>query len=541
MQVFGIPRISGLDIVLASGYNGVVVKNLFCLSLLFIPGCVFLICSTVSLDAADSPPNIVYILADDLGYGDVTCNNPDSKIPTPNVDRLATEGMRFTDAHTPSAVCTPTRYGIMTGRYCWRTWLKHRVLDGYDAPLIEKERLTVPALLKQNGYRTGCVGKWHLGMQWTDKNGDLVPSIPLDKKKRPRNGWDVDHSVPVTGGPIDVGFDRYFGISASLNMSPFCFIDNDRPFCLPVFKQERISTEFISVDEGVRSPDFTITAVMPRLAGEAVHFIEEQKESGKPFFLYAPLTSPHLPLAPNTEYRGKSAAGEYGDFVVETDAFLGAILETLDRTGQAENTLVIFTSDNGGLYHWWEAKEADDREFYKIRGRGAYVKEFGHQGNAHLRGTKADIWEGGHRVPFVVRWPGKTPAGAVSNELIELTDLLATTAAIVGAELPNGAGEDSRNILPALLAEKPAKPVRDFAVHHSLWGVFAIRKGPWKMIPHRGSGGFTFPKELDVAKVGGPTGQLYNLQDDPSETVNLWEKHPEVVAQLKTLLEEVKR
>ncbi len=494
-----------------------------------------------SLLAAESLPNIVYVLADDLGYGDVKCNNPDSKIPTPNVDLLAAEGMRFTDAHTPSAVCTPTRYGIMTGRYCWRTWLTHRVLDGYDAPLIEKGRVTVPALLKQRGYQTACVGKWHLGMQWTDKDGNPVPSIPLEKKKRPRNGRDVDHSVPVRGGPIDVGFDRYFGISASLNMSPFCFIDDDRPFCLPTLDQERISTEFISVDEGVRSPDFTITAVMPRLAGEAVRFIERQEESGKPFFLYAPLTSPHLPLAPNTEYRGKSAAGEYGDFVVETDAFLGAVLEALDRTGQADNTLVIFTSDNGGLYHWWEAKETDDLKYYKIKSRGAYVKQFGHQGNAHLRGTKADIWEGGHRVPFVARWPGRTPAGAVSNELIELTDLLATTAAIVGADLPDGAGEDSRNILPALLAEKPVKPVRDFAVHHSLWGVFAIRQGPWKMIPHRGSGGFTFPKDIDVAKVGGPAGQLYNLQEDPSETKNLWGQNPEVIERLETLLEEIKR
>jgi len=521
------------------------VKNSFCSLRFLVPCFSWLLLSLIPLNAADPLPNIVYVLADDLGYGDVKCNNPDSKIPTPNVDRLASEGMRFTDAHTPSAVCTPTRYGIMTGRYCWRTWLKHRVLDGYDAPLIEKDRLTVPALLKQHGYRTACVGKWHLGMQWTDKNGDLVPSIPLDKKTRPRNGFDVDHSVPVKGGPIAVGFDRYFGISASLNMSPFCFIDDDRPYCLPVREQERIATEFISVDEGMRSPDFTITSVMPRLAGEAVRFIEKQaeerKKSGAPFFLYAPLTSPHLPLAPNTEYRGKSQAGEYGDFVVETDAFLGGILEALDRTGQAKDTLVIFTSDNGGLYHWWEPKEADDLKFSKLRSRGAYVKGFGHQGNAHLRGTKADIWEGGHRVPFVVRWPGKTPANAVSQELIELTDLLATTAAILGTEIPDGAGEDSRNMLPALLSVKAENPVRDFAIHHSLWGVFSVRQGPWKMIPHRGSGGFTFPKTIDVVKEGGPEGQLYNLAKDPSETRNLWEESPEVVTRLKNILAKVKK
>lgn len=519
-------------------------KIYFFWSRLLVLGLVVSVSCSREIRGAEPLPNIVYVLADDLGYGDVACNNPDSKIPTPHVDRLASEGMRFTDAHTPSAVCTPTRYGILTGRYCWRTWLKQRVLDGYDAPLIEKDRLTVPALLKKRGYQTACVGKWHLGMQWTDKSGKPVPSVPLAEKKRPRNGHDVDHSVPVTGGPLALGFDRYFGISASLNMSPFCFIENDRPYCLPVIEQERIATEFVSVDEGMRSPDFTIHAVMPRLSGEAIRFIEQQgtarKKSGSPFFLYAALTSPHLPLAPNTEYLGKSQAGEYGDFVVETDAFLGAVMGALERTGQAENTLLIFTSDNGGLYHWWDAKEADDLKYYKISKRGTYVKQFGHQGNAFLRGTKADIWDGGHRVPFIVRWPGKTPVGEVSHQLIELTDLLATVSEIIGDKLPQGAGEDSRNILPALLDATPDKPVREFSVHHSLWGVFAIRKGPWKMIPHRGSGGFTFPRELDPARVGGPEGQLYNLDDDPSETMNLWESQPETVKRLKALLKSVK-
>ena len=221
-------------------------------------------------------PNIVYILADDLGYGDVSCYNPESKIATPHVDRLSAEGMRFTDAHTPSAVCTPTRYGILTGRYAWRTRMKFRVLDGFDPPLIEAGRLTVPALLKQHGYATACVGKWHLGMQWTDKSGKPVPYIPVETKGRPRAGADVNFSRPVTGGPTARGFDSYFGISASLNMSPFCYIRNDRPVRLPVMHQSRISTEFISVDEGVRSPDFTIYGVMPRLAGEAVSWIEQQ-------------------------------------------------------------------------------------------------------------------------------------------------------------------------------------------------------------------------------------------------------------------------
>lgn len=504
---------------------------------ILVPALSAFLISTVA-NASPQHPNIVYILADDLGYGDVSCYNPESKIQTPHVDRLATEGMRFTDAHTPSAVCTPTRYGILTGRYSWRTRLKYRVLDGFDPPLIEPDQVTVPGFLREIGYDTACVGKWHLGMQWTDRIGNPLPAVSIDRRTPPRPGFDVDFNVPVKGGPTAVGFDHYFGISASLNMSPFCYMIDDRPFQLPTVKQERIRTEFIAVDEGLRSPDFTIAGVMPRLTGEAVRFIEEQgaESPDRPFFLYAPLTSPHLPVIPNVEFRGTSEAGDYGDFVVETDAFVGAILEALDRTELADNTLVIFTSDNGGLYHWWEPKEADDVKSYRLSARAQLMKDFGHQGNSHLRGTKADIWEGGHRVPFIVRWPGFTPEGTQSNELIELTDLLATCAAITGNTLPDGAGSDSVNILPAFEKAKPALPVRDFAVHHSLWGAFGIRKGPWKMIPHRGSGGFTFPKNIDLEKAGGPPGQLYNLDRDPSETKNLWKSEPEVVAELQELL-----
>ncbi len=506
-------------------------------------GFLIIACCTGQANARQTAfPNIVYILADDLGFGDVSCYNNASQIKTPHVDRLASEGMRFTDAHTPSAVCTPTRYGILTGRYAWRTRLKYRVLDGFDPPLIDPRQLTAPALLKQHGYHTACVGKWHLGMQWMDRDGRPLPAMSIDRKTRPRTGDNVDFSQPVTGGPTHRGFDSFFGISASLNMSPFCFLKNDRPVRVPVLAQPRIQTEFLSVDKGVRSPDFTISGVMPRFAGEAVGYIESRakNEPERPFFLYAALSAPHLPLAPNAEYRGRSGAGEYGDFVVETDAFVGAVLDALDRTGQADNTLVIFTSDNGGLYHYWEPKEADDLKYYKVRSRGKYVQQFGHQGNAHLRGTKADIWEGGHRVPFVVRWPGKTPKGATSKELIELTDLLATCAAIVGSDLPAGMGEDSRNVLPALTQVKPRDSVRDYAVHHSLWGEFAIRQGPWKLIMHRGSGGFTFPRTIDPAKDGGPPGQLYHLRDDPSETNNVWNEHPDIVRNLSTLLGQVR-
>jgi arylsulfatase A-like enzyme len=495
----------------------------------------------VALPAAERP-NLIVILADDLGAGDLSCYNPESKIQTPHADRLAAEGMRFTDAHTPSSVCTPTRYGLLTGRYAWRTRMKEGVLDGFSPPLIEGDRVTVASFLKSEGYATACIGKWHLGLQWTNQDGTPESADRAEKGVRP--GYEIDYTKGFSGGPLALGFDRFFGISASLNMPPFCYLEGDRVVHPPTIKQERLrDANFLATDEGLRSPDFTNYGVMPRLAGEAMAFLEECAASPDktPFFLYAPLTSPHLPVVTNQEYRGKSEAGEYGDFVVETDAFVGAVLETLDRTGLADDTLVIFTSDNGGLYHWWEAKEADDVKHYQVAGRGAHIREFGHQGNAWMRGTKADIWEGGHRVPFLVRWPGKTPPGTVSGELVELSDLLATAADLVGGGLPAGAGPDSVSILPALLAEKPEKPVRGFSVHHSLTGVFAVRQGPWKLVPdHRGSGGFSQPKALDPAKEGGPKGQLYHLGEDPAETRNRYDEEPEVVTRLETLLEEIR-
>ncbi|MFK8111162.1 MAG: arylsulfatase [Rubripirellula sp.] len=500
----------------------------------------------VCLSAADFPkrPNIVYILADDLGFGDVSCYNPSSKIKTPHIDRLAEDGMRFTDAHTPSSVCTPTRYGILTGRYCWRTRLKYRVLDGFDPPLIEQDQVTVPSLLRQHGYQTGCVGKWHLGMQWTDRVGAAVPAVSIDRRTPPRSGRDVDYTQPIEGGPNAVGFDFFFGISASLNMSPFCYLKNNRPVQIPNIESPRIRNEFIVVDEGIRSSDFAIAGVTPRLNGEAVAFIERSaaaaKEQGgarRPFFLYFPLTAPHLPVIPNAEFQGVSQAGLYGDFVVEVDATVGAIVNAIERAGVAENTLVIFSSDNGGLYHWWSPQEADDVAHYKPTPRGQSMKEYGHQGNAHLRGTKADIWEGGHRVPLIAKWPAAIGASRISHSLIELTDLLATCAEILGVDLPSDAGPDSHSMLGAMLGTIGSE--RDFAVHHSLWGTFAIREGDWKMVPQRGSGGFTRPRQVEPAE-GESVGQLYNLAEDPSETKNVWNENPEVVRRLADRLKRIR-
>ena len=477
-------------------------------------------------------PNIVFILADDLGYGDLKCYNAASKIPTPNLDRLASQGMRFTDAHTPSAVCTPTRYGLLTGRYAWRTRLTQGVLDGFDPPLIENGRLTVASLLKRYGYATACVGKWHLGMQWTNQDGTSVP-FRESFQSGFRPGYDVDYSKPATGGPNAAGFDWYFGISASLDMSPYCFVDNGRSVGIPDVKTPDNRTLFMNQVPGMKTRDFRLEDVLPVCTRKAVEFINRQKAGGKPFFLYMPLSAPHLPVVPNKQYEGRSQAGKYGDFVVEMDAAVGAVLNTLEATGAAANTLVFFTSDNGGLWHWWDFREADDVARGKISARGNHVKDFGHQSNASMRGTKADVWEGGHRVPFLVRWPGRIKPGATSDQLICLTDFIATCAEITGARLPADAGEDSYSMVPLLTGSQAKGPVRPDVICHSLRGEFVVRQGDWKLILTRGSGGFSAPVTVE----GEPKGQLYNLKTDPRETRNVYAENPAIVAKLTKLLD----
>ncbi len=477
-------------------------------------------------------PNVVVILADDLGYGDLRCYNPRGKIPTPHLDRLASQGVRFTDAHSPSAVCTPTRYGLLTGRYAWRTWLQAGVLDGFDPPLIEPGRLTVPALLKKRGYETACVGKWHLGMEWTGKDGSPVPRRESTSGGF-RSGAGVDFTKPVRGGPRSAGFDWFFGIPASLDMSPYCFIENESTVGIPSVATPEDRSLFMNQVPGFRTPDFRLEDVQPVLTRKACDYIRARKGSAKPFFLYLAFASPHLPVVPNQSFLGKSQAGRYGDFVVEMDAAVGEVLEALDQSRLAEDTLVLFTSDNGGLWHWWEFEEADDRALGKITARGKYVKDFGHQSNAHWRGTKADIWEGGHRVPFIVRWPGAAKPGGVSGALVGLNDLMATCAEIIGERLPEDAGEDSVSFIAAL--RNPSARTRDDLILHSLHGTFAIRQGDWKLVPARGSGGFSSPRQVK-AKPGEPPGQLYNLRADPRETKNVYLDHPDVAARLEKLL-----
>ncbi len=484
---------------------------------------------------ADALPHVVIILADDMGWGDPQCYQADSKIPTPNLDRLAAEGMRFTDAHTPSSVCTPTRYTLLTGRYCWRTSLEKGVLDGFGPPLIGENEDTLATLLKRAGYRTACVGKWHLGMRWHDKDGK-----PLGERgdQRFRSGEKVDFEHDLTGGPNDVGFDTYFGISASLDMSPYAYLRDRRVETLPTAWHEEVEDRtFLAGVSGVKSPGFDVHDVLGRFGDEAVGIIESHADRGEPLFLYLPLNSPHLPVAPAGDARGRSQAGEYGDFTWETDREVGRVLDALDAAGMSENTLVLFTSDNGGLWHWWDFHADDDGGKIPLTPRGEYVKQFGHQSNADWRGTKADIYEGGHRVPFLVRWPARVKGGRVSDALVELTDLYATVAEIVGEESRGTSGMDSFSFLPVLTGE--AESARPFSVHHSLRGMFALRKGDWKYIEGRASGGFTRPNILKP-KSGEPEGQLYDLGMDAQETTNRWAEEADRVERMSALLKRVR-
>ncbi|GAB4128953.1 MAG: arylsulfatase [Thermogutta sp.] len=466
--------------------------------------------------AADRPPNIVVILADDLGYGDLSCLNPKSKIDTPHMDRLAREGMTFTDAHSPSAVCTPTRYGLLTGRYAWRTRLQSGVLLGFDRPLIESGRETVASFLKRHGYATAAVGKWHLGLGWQDDQGR-----PVTERDGTTNDPGVDYGMPITEGPLTVGFDYFFGISASLDMAPYCYIENDR-----VVQPPTLDTEGEAFPRnwrrGKRSPDFRHEEVLRKCTEKAEQWLADRRgeDPERPLFLYFALTAPHTPVLPEEPFRGKSRAGEYGDFVVQTDWAVGRILETLDRLHLRENTLVIVTSDNGSTM--------------TIR---PFFAQYEHDTNYHFRGQKSDAWEGGHRVPFLARWPGRIEPGTTCEATICLTDLLGTFAQIVGDTLPETCGEDSFGFLP-LLAGKADTVNRPPVVMHSINGKFAVRQGDWKFIDCRGSGGWSLPENR--VPDNAPAGQLYNLREDVGEKDNLFLTQPDTVSRLRTVLNTIR-
>ena len=476
-----------------------------------------LCCNATSLSvlAAEQRPNIIYILADDMGYGDITALNAQCKIKTPHLDKLARGGMIFTDAHSSSSVCTPTRYGILTGRYNWRSRLQSGVCWGFSPRLIEPQRITVGSLLQTSGYHTAAMGKWHLGMDWPLKQGGFADDSDRWSPQY-KGGWDVDYSKPIQNGPNTVGFDYFFGISASLDMPPYVFIRNNRAEVTKL-------VEKAFNRKGPADVDFEAIDVLPRITEEVVSYIDRRAAAareGKPFFVYFPLNAPHTPILPTASWKGKSGINAYCDFVMQVDNTVGQVMQALDKQGLAENTLLIFTADNGcspaAKFNEMHAK--DHHPSYKFRGH------------------KADIFEGGHRVPFIARWPARVKAQSRSDQLVCLTDLMATCAELVEAKLPPDTGVDSVSILPALLGQDK-RPLREAVVHHSIRGAFSIRQGDWKLELCPGSGGWSSPRpgRANFAKL--PPLQLYNLKDNIGETNNLEAKHPQVVKELTPLLQ----
>jgi arylsulfatase A-like enzyme len=463
--------------------------------------------------AATSRPNIVFLLVDDMGWGDPACYG--GKVPTPNIDRVATEGMRFTDAHTTSAVCTPTRYSIVTGRYNWRSRKKSGVLGGTSKPLIAPDRATVAGFLGRQGYTSCAIGKWHLGLGWQK----LAKPRKAETGPTKGKGWDIDYSKPVTDGPLTHGFTHDFLYPASLDMPPYLYLRDDKSVGIPT-----VTKAFKTPHRpGPALADFEADRCLRDFAREARSFIGGCAEKKEPFFLYLPLTSPHTPIAPSKNWQGKSGLGEYLDFVMETDWVVGEVLAELDKRNVADNTLFVFTSDNGC------SPSAHIPDLVKK----------GHDPCGPWRGNKADIYEGGHRVPFIVRWPGKVKPGTTCKLTISTVDFFATAADALGksGDIPSAAAVDSFSILPALLDPENAKPIRPFLIHHSINGSFGIRKGDWKLCLCPGSGGWSDPRPKKARKdLKLPPVQLFNLAADPGETKNLAGKNPEIAENLARLL-----
>ena len=488
--------------------------------------------ATLACAAPLHATNILVILADDLGYGDVQCYNPQrGKIPTPHIDRLASQGMRFTDGHSSSGVCSPSRYALLTGRYHWRTRLQVGIVGTFGDPLIAPDRMTLGTLAKQHGYRTAVIGKWHLGWDWPIAKEQRAllqaPRKPAkDDEARPDGGaitataqqlaaWREIFSKPIAGGPTTRGFDSYFGTDVP-NWPPYCFIENDRTQGIPSgFLPRRLLCNNQASQQGPALHDWKLEDILPTLGERAAAFIAEAAAKPEPFLLYLPLTAPHTPLAVIEAWKNKSGLNAYADFVMQTDATVGRVLAALEKSGAAPNTLVVFTSDNG-CAPYVGAKE---------------LEQLGHYPSGPLRGYKSDAWEGGHRVPFIVRWPGTVKPGSVCHQLVHHADLLRSIADMLGTKLPDHAGEDSFSLLPLLRGGD--QPIRENAVSASSNGVPALRQGTWKYIPAPGSGGWG---------TGGDSSQpvqLYNLADDIGETRNLAATLPEKVASMKVLLDKL--
>ncbi len=459
------------------------------------------------------PPNIVIVLADDLGYGDVSLFNEDSAFETPHIDRLARQGVTFTSAYVTSSVCTPTRYSLLTGRYNWRSILKYHVLSGYSRSLIPTDRLTVANILQESGYHTSFIGKWHLGWNWQFEN---EPQENIDDlNSRP----EVDFSRPIEKGPNEHGFTYSYGFSGSLDMPPYVYVENDLSTAIPV--DTTVNYDYKGFwRKGLTGPDFNHVDVLPHLTDQSIQYIHRQAASGQPFFLYFALPAPHTPILPTTEFMGKSNSNLYGDFVLQVDDVVRQLTEALQQNNLFEETIFIFTSDNG----------ASPRSGYPELARA------GHNPSYIFRGHKADIYEGGLRVPFIVSWPDRVEQGFTTKETISIVDIMATFADITGTTLPDDAGEDSYSLLPILLQKNYPAPLREATVLHSVDGRFAIIKDEWKLVLWPGSGGWSFPN-TDEDMRGLPSFQLYNLKNDPSEKFNLVYLYPDRVKELKSLIE----
>jgi arylsulfatase A len=458
-----------------------------------------------------SHPNIVIILSDDLGYGDLSCLNKDSKINTPDIDKLAASGTIFTDAHSSSAVSSPTRYGIMTGRYSWRSTLKSGVLDGYGNVLIPATRKTIAGILKEKEYNTGYIGKWHLGWDWNN----------IEKGKD-----SVDYSKSIRNGPLTLGFDYFYGFSGSLDMPPYVYVENNMPTSLP--DRETVGNNSPVGDpeydgsmwrKGPTGSDFDHQNCLPSLVGKAKDFITAKGALEKPYFLYLALPAPHTPILPSVDFKGKSGLNPYADFVMMVDHMVGEITKAVLKTGKSENTIIIFASDNG-CAPWADFKT---------------LLEKGHNPSYIFRGTKADLYEGGHHIPLIISWPGGIKEPHKVEQTVCLNDLMATFAELTGYSLKENEAEDSFSLLQAIIKTGYRKTIREATVHHSVNGNFAIRKGDWKLLLSPGSGGWSSPKP-GREEEGLPLVQLYNMRNDPGETINLQNKYPGIVEELTALL-----
>ena len=471
-----------------------------------------------------SKPNIVIIYADDMGYGDLNCQNPDSKIPTPHLDKLASEGMRFTDAHSSSGICSPSRYALLTGKYHWRR--THGIVNSFGPAMFRDDDITLPQVLKNNGYTTACVGKWHLGWDW-ELTGE--PSGEVEQWGRKRKFYLPDEVVfnsAIKGGPLSRGFDYYFG-DGTINFPPYAWIENENFIDIPTetmtpavegFETKEGNWEF---RPGPKVKGWNPYEVLPKLTEKAVEWIGKQSKE-QPFFFYFPLPSPHAPIIPNDEFDGKSKAGAYGDFVFQSDWVAGQVINALRENGLEENTIVIFTADNGPEHYAFVRAE-----------------KFNHYSMGDLRGLKRDVWEGGHHVPFLVKWPGNVKAGSVSNELISQIDIMATLAAATGITLPEEAAPDSYNYLSEWKSKEIRDPLRKNLIHNTWKDKWGYRQGKWLFINQPNGEHSKMPaffKELRGYTDFETEGVLFDLEKDPGQRINLYNEYPEKVKELEALL-----